>query len=129
MGRDTGYWGGDLRSLAGVLSARGYGLDSKMIYASLGSGEVALILGANPNRVAALLSSDLEPIVWQLEDNLIAMDYPKLNPGQWLQIDQNFPWTGVIVVKNLGAATHIMGYELSVAVPSLKTPLFTKGVE
>ena len=112
-----------LESLGGMKSRIGRGRSIEQYVITPGDSVVLLALPANSNRVAAIIQNVPLPKcasphvceVW-FGDQYNLWNGIYLDPGQTLQIDKDFPWTGGIGVRcaEAGQSCQVNAIELSV---------------
>lgn len=105
---------GQLVSLGGVVDNTGNGRQLRGDSATLGT-TVTQILGANPGRIAALISNDGADNVYVFGKALSAVNaWAVLRPGGSFQIDQSFPWTGEVNLAAVAANANCYWVEVSI---------------
>lgn len=102
---------GSLVSLGGILGGQNRGRKIEMlIHSTPATG--AQVLGSNPRRIAAIIQNRSAVTL------NVFFDYTTiactLLPGENLQIDKDFPWTGEVFVQNAAGANPVYTIELSV---------------
>lgn len=111
--QEAGY-AGQLYSLGGVLGTLGRGRQSETVLVSISSAAVVQLLSGNVKRVSAMIyNGSGMNITLSLGD--IAQQTIYLANGSTLQIDPDFPWTGLVYASGDSAvAGNVRVTEVSV---------------
>ena len=103
MAYDSGFYGGDLVSLAGIKSKRGYGLKTDYAQITTPVGLLREAIPSNPRRVYLIIQNVGTGTVGMSFGGSGTTVY--LEPYDVLQVDKNIPWTGSITFYGLAAST------------------------
>ena len=104
--QEPGFFGSnDLISLGGIRARYGRGRQSETTQIAYNTPYVN-VLPANVQRISAIIKNNMATgttFYLCFGEAQIGTDYFPLDPGQSLQIDQNFPWTGMVNGTGTGA--------------------------
>ena len=103
---EPGYYGNELISLGGMIATHNRGRKIET-WSIAYNTPYFNILSANGNRISAIINNALSPgqtLFLVFGEALVGTDYFPLLPGQSLQIDKDFPWTGMVNGVGTGAS-------------------------